>query len=105
MEEEVQRYANDLQRRRDKAPEIAIYGKGKPNVTGGSGDNESVGGIQGHTSLVKSTGAVHSEGVRGSSADITLCSEPEEYDTGSFRHLTGSPVSGVIQSGSQSSDE
>ena len=32
----------------------------------------------------------------GSSADITLRLELEKYDTGSFRHLFGSPVSGVI---------
>ena len=42
---------------------------------------------------------------RGSSADITVCSEPEKYETGSFRHLSGSPVSVVIQPGGQSNDE
>ena len=74
-------------------------------VSQGSGDDELLGWIQGHTSQDEGTGAVRFERARGSSADITVCSEPEEYDTGSFRHLFGSPVSGVIQSGGQTSDE
>ena len=48
LEEEVRRYANSLQRRRDKTPERAIYGRGEPSVTGGSGDDELFGWIQGH---------------------------------------------------------
>ena len=50
MEEEAQRYANGLQGRRNKTPEGAIYGKDEPSVTGGSGDDEILGGMQGRTS-------------------------------------------------------
>ena len=84
-----------------KTPEGVIYGKGEPGVTG----DELLGEIQGHTFRDKGTGAVRTERARGSSADITVCCEPEKYYTGSFRHLSGSPVSRVIQSGGQSSDE
>ena len=62
-------------------------------------------GSREHTSQDEGTGAVCSEKSRGSPANTTVCSEPEEYDTGSFRHLFGSSVSRVIQSGGQSSDE
>ena len=88
-----------------KKPEGAINGEVEPSVTGRSGDDELLGGIQGHTSQDEGTAALRTERARGSSADITVCSEPEKYDTGSFRHLSGSPVSRVIQSGGQSNDE
>ena len=105
MEEEIRGHANSSQRERDKTPERVIYGESEPSVTGGSGDDELLGWIQGHTYQDEGTGAVRPERARCSSADITICSEPEEYHAGSFRYLLGSPVSEVIQSGSQSSDE
>ena len=45
MEKEVRRSANGLQGA--KTPEEDIYGKGEPSVTGGSGGDELLGGIQG----------------------------------------------------------
>ena len=105
MEKEVRRSANGLQERGDKTPEGAIYGEVEPSVTGGSGDDEILGGIQEHTSQDEGTVAVRNERARVSSADMTVCSEPEKYDTGSFRHLFGASVSRVIQSGDQSSNE
>ena len=70
-----------------------------------SGNDELLGGIQGHTSQDKGTGAVRTERARGSSADITVCSQAEKYDTGPLRHLSRSSVPGFIQSGSESSHE
>ena len=94
VEGEVRGYANSLQRRRGNTHKIVIYGQSDPSsVTGGSGDDELLGWIQGHKSQDEGTGAVSSERAWGSSADITVCSEPKEYDTGSFRHLFGSPES------------
>ena len=90
MEEEIRAYANSLQRRRDKTPERVTYGKSEPSVTGGSGDEELLGWNQAHMSQEKGTGAVRPERARGPSPGITVCSETEEYDTGSFRHLFGS---------------
>ena len=54
-------------------PEGAVYGKGEPSVTGSSGDNEILGGIQRHTPQDKSIGAVCIERTPGSSADTTVC--------------------------------
>ena len=84
MEKEVRGSAGGLQGGRNKAPEGAVYGKGEPSVTGGSGDDEIQGGIQGHTPQDKSTGAVYIERARGSSADTTVCSQSEEHDTRPF---------------------
>ena len=104
-EEEVRRYANGIQGRRDKTPEGAIYGEGEPSVTGGSGYDELLGGIQGQMSQDEGTVAVRTERARGSSVDITVCFQPEKHDTGPLRHLSRSSVPGVVQSGSQSSYE
>ena len=105
MEKEVRRSVNGLQGRRDKTPEGVIYGKGEPSVTGGSGDDELLGGIQGHTSQDEGRGAPQQTKPEAPQQTITVCPEPEKHDTGSFRHLFGSPVSRVIQSGGQSNDE
>ena len=51
------------------------------------------------------TGAVRTERARGSSADITVRSQPEKYDTGPLGYLSRSSVPGVVPSGSQSSYE
>ena len=64
-----------------------------------------LGGIQGHTSQDEGTGAVLTERARGSSADITVCSQPEKHNTGPLGHLSRSSVPGVVPSGSQSSYE
>ena len=61
MEEEFRRSASCLQRRRNKTPEGAVYGEDEPSVTGGSGDDELLGGIQRHTSQDEGTGAVRTE--------------------------------------------
>ena len=73
-----------LQEYRAIARERDEWKKGEPSVTGGSGDNEILGGIQGHTPQDKSTGAVYIERARGSSADTTVCSQSEEHDTRPF---------------------
>ena len=75
MDEEIQWNANTPQRRRDKTPKRVIYGKGEPSITGVSGNDELLRLIQGHASQDEDTGAVHPEGARGSSADITICLE------------------------------
>ena len=65
IEKEVRRSANGL-----------LYGKGEPGVTGGSGEDDLLGGIQGHTTQDESTGDVRTERARGSSADITSAPNP-----------------------------
>ena len=80
MEEEIRGHANSSQTGRDKTPERVIYGESKPSVTGGPGDDELLGWIQGHTFQDEGTGAVRPGRARCSSADIKICSELEEYD-------------------------
>ena len=101
VEEGIRGQANSSQKGKDETPERVMYGEGEPSVTGGSGEDELLGWIQRQLSQDKGTGAVRPEGARGSSANITICLELKEYDTGFFRHLFGSPVSGVIYSGSR----
>ena len=55
MEKEIRGQLNSSQRRRDKTPEKIIYGESEPSVTGGSGDDELLGWVQGHTSQDEGT--------------------------------------------------
>ena len=94
VEEEIRGRANSSER--NKTNERVIYGEGEPSIIGGSGNDELLGWIKGHTSQDEGTEAVRREGTRGSSADITICLELEDNDTGCFRYLFSPPVSGVI---------